>query len=146
VVAAVVVVALVVGVWFFVLRGDGGATSQFLAAHDRFVAATQASQDALAQVERFAELETFDATVNTERIVMHHQLAVFDRLAKEQSGDDARLASEASAAGVDVLVALDSYAAAVLDRRLLDAAFSKVQMQTGVAKLDAVAAEWKKLQ
>jgi len=145
VVAAIVVVALVAGVWFFLLRGDGGATSTFIAAHDRFVAAEQASETALAQVERFTELEDFNATVNKERQVMLHQLAVFDRLAQEESGDNARLASEASAASTGVLTSLDTYAAAVLNRRLGDASYSAVQMQAGVATLNSVADEWKKL-
>jgi len=144
-VAAVVLATLAIGVWFFLLRGDGAATSEFLAAHERFVAAEQTAEGAMAQVERFLELEEFNATINAQRVVMQHQAAVFEGLSNEEGGGDTRLATEAAAASTFVLNALDGYAAAILDRRLADAASAVVEMQGGVADLDRVAAEWKKL-
>ncbi len=144
VIAAVIVITLAVGIWFFLLRGGG--TSEFLAAHERVVAAEQAAEAAMTEVELFSELETFDATINTQRTVMLRQITVFNRLASEEGGDDARLATEASAAAVTVLESLDTYAAAVLGRSLSAAAFAVVQMRDGVAALDAVVTEWKNLQ
>lgn len=144
VIAAVIVITLVVGIWFFLLRGGG--TNEFLTAHERVVTAVDAAEGAFSEVELFSELETFDATISTQRGVLKQQLATFDRLASEKSGDDARLATDASTATVKVLVSLDSYAAGVLDRRLADAAFSLVQMREGLAALDAAVAEWENLQ
>jgi hypothetical protein len=143
-VAGVVVVTLAVGIWFFLLRGGG--TNEFLSAHERFVAAEQAAEAAMAEVELFGDLETFNATIGAQRTVMSRQVAVFDRLAGEEGGDEARLATEASAAAVKVLQALDTYASSVMERHLADAAFGLVQMRDGIATLDAVVAEWKNLQ
>ncbi len=142
--AGVIVVTLAVGIWFFLLRGGG--TSEFLDAHERFVASEQAAEAAMAEVERFGELETFNAAIDTQRAAMSRQVTIFNRLAAEEGGEDARLATDASAAAVTVLEALGTYASAVLGRHLADAAFALVQMRDGVAALDAVVAEWKNLQ
>ena len=131
VLAVVIAITLVVGIWFFLLRGSG---------------TSEASEQAMTEVERFGELETFDTTIATQRMVMLRQITVYNRLASEESGDDARLATDASAAAQKVLESLDAYAAAVLNRRLTDAAFELVQMRDGLAALDAVVTEWKNLQ
>jgi hypothetical protein len=109
-------------------------------------AAVEASEGALSVVERTGELEAFNATISKQQEVLRNQISTFDRLATEGSGDDARLAADASAATVKVLVALNSYLAAVLDRHLTDALYGSVQMHEGVEALDAVAAEWTNLQ
>jgi hypothetical protein len=144
VIAAVIVITLAVGIWFFLLRGGG--TSEFLAAHERFVAAEQTAEGAMAEVERYGELETFDATIATQRTIMLRQTTVLQRLASEEGGDDARLAAAAADAATKVLESLDSYGAAVLDRSLSVAAIAVIQMRGGIAELDAVVAEWKNLQ
>ncbi|MSO79619.1 MAG: hypothetical protein EXQ79_08425 [Acidimicrobiia bacterium] len=143
-IGAVIIITLAVGIWFFLLRGGG--TSEFVTAHERFVAAEQVAEGAVAQVELFSDLEAFDATIDAQRTVMLRQVTIFNRLATEEGGDDARLASEASAAAVKVLESLDSYASAVLARSLGDAVVSSVHMRDGMAELDAVVAEWENLQ
>ena len=95
VLVVIVVLTVAIGGWYFLLRGSG-QQSEFLRAHDRFVAAEHDAEAAMAKVTRFIELEEFDATVLAQIKVMEHQAAVFKRLAGEGDDEEARLADKAA--------------------------------------------------
>ena len=145
--SAAVVVSLVVVVWFVALRGNGAATSEFIAAHDRFVAAERKVEAATGDVQRFLELDEFKAVVDTQLVVMEHQHAVLERIAAGEDGETKDLADQSVAQAARVITAANTHADAIIrTRRLSDAAAAIAEMQAGVAELDRLAAEWKKLQ
>ncbi|MEX0663948.1 MAG: hypothetical protein WD598_04140 [Acidimicrobiia bacterium] len=140
----ILVVAVAVGAWYFLLRG--GEQSEFLRAHERFVAAEHVAEDAMPKVTRFIELEEFDATVLAQIDVMERQAEVFQRLADEGDDEKAQQAQEAAAAAERVITATRAYSYALLRRRLTQTAAAVVEMQAGVVELDRLATEWNNLQ
>jgi hypothetical protein len=147
VLVVIVVLTIAVGGWYFLLR-DSGQQSEFLRAHERFVAAERAAEAAMPKVTRFIELEEFDATVLAQIEVMERQAGVFQRLVREGDDEEAQLAEEAAAATDRVITATKAYSYALLRRppRLAQVSAAVVEMQAGVVELDRLAAEWNKLQ
>ena len=146
-VAALVVVSLAVGVWFFLLRGADAATGEFLTAHDRVVAAERAAEAAAGGVQRFLELPRYEALVNDQISVMERQDAIFLRLARQEDGERAQLAAQASHQTQLVIMAAGDYRESLTHTyRLSDTAVATTDMRGGVTAIDRLAAEWKRLQ
>ena len=140
------ILVVVAAGWFLFLRGSGGASGEFLTAHDRFVGAAHRVVDAQNSVERYLQLSDFKATVDGAIVVLKRESAVFQRLSTSEDGQAREIATKAYADTVSALQAVDTYADAIVRTlKIADAQNALRNLQSAVDDLDAQAAAWRKL-
>lgn len=139
-------ISLVIGAWYFLLRGSSTPSPTFIKATDRFTASIQASLDAEQHVQRRNELTAFDAKLRAASTEMRRDIAIFQRLAHTESGQAAAIAKATATTGSHALNVLGLFDATVVDaKNLNDAEAARAQLTGFMTALNAQAAQWKKL-
>jgi hypothetical protein len=141
-----VAISLAIGAWYFLLRGSSAPSPAFIQAGDRFTASVQSTLDAEQRVQRQLDLATFDATLQASFVEMRRDIAVFNRLARSESGEAAAIASSAANAGVHAVHTMYLYEAGVIKNHLADAEAARAQLTGFMNAVSAAADRWKKLE
>jgi hypothetical protein len=142
---ALVVATLVGGYWFF-LRGDATAAGDFIQSERRVAAAGRVIPEAGSQVQRFLQLEPFNVTVDEQLAIIRAETAKLQRMADGSEGDEAAIARAAVAAATRLVTSAESYRRAITRSfDIADAEAAHVELDRAIAKLERQARAWKNL-
>jgi hypothetical protein len=144
-VAAALVLTVAVGGWYFVLRGSGEPSGDFLRAEHSFVDAAREIPVAAANVQRMLDLPAFDKVFDSSIAEMQAQLAVFDRLSRDEEGQARSVAKQSASFAQIAVTSAQQFRTALFRSRVSDAKSAKDQLEGALAALEENSADWKKL-
>jgi len=142
----VLVLATLAGGYWFLFRGSTATSDAFLQANERVTAAARAVPESAAAVQRYLELETFDAAVEAQLVVIRAETEKLRKIAQDSEGDAATIADDAVAAATRITTSTVSYRDAIaVSGDLADADAARLDIEASIAKLEQQARAWKKL-
>jgi hypothetical protein len=140
------VLATLFGGYWFLLRGGGGSSDAFLKAEERVTAAARTVPESAAAVQRFLELETFNAAIDEQLVVIRAETEKLAKVAGQSEGDAAVIARNAVDAATRITTSTVSYRDAItVSGDLADADAALLDIKASIAKLEQQARAWKKL-
>jgi len=141
-----VVATLVAAAWWFAGRGAGAPDQDFASVEQRFVGAARAIPQATAGVQRFLDLDEFNARVDAQAIVIQTSMAEFSTIADEEDGEASDLARGAVADGERALRAITQFRAAITTSNdLADARQALDDLDAEVDDIETKVRKWKSL-
>jgi hypothetical protein len=146
-VALVVLGILTVGVagWYFVLRGGGEPSGEFVRAEQTYVTAAREISAAAAAVQRQSDIDAFGVALRGSIFNMHAQLEVFRGLARDAEGKAAEIAQDAADNASLGISAAGIFGDALARNRLAAAKGALQQLDDAIKDLEAASTRWKKL-
>jgi hypothetical protein len=142
----VLVLATLFGGYWFLFRGGGESSDAFLKAEKRVAAAARTVPESAAAVQRFLELETFNAAINEQLIIIRAETAKLRKVARESDGDAAAIARNSVDAATRIATSAVSYRDAIIvSGDLADADAARLDIEASIAELEQQARAWKKL-
>ncbi len=142
---ALVVATLVGGYWFF-LRGDASAAGDFIQSEQKVTTAARVIPEAGAQVQRFLQLEPFNVTVDEQLAIIRAETAKLQRIADDSEGDEDTIARAAVAAATRLVTSAESYRMAITRSfDIADAEAARIDLERSITKLEQQARAWKNL-
>ena len=136
------------GAWFLIGRasGDGGEPGGFVDVEQRYASAAWAVHYTPLVVRQFSELDTFNAALDEQALVMERSLAEFDRIARTEEGDAASIARQSVNLAEEGLRAVSDFRDAIVTTNDLAGAHDAVAvLERVVDQLEANAKQWKSL-
>ena len=145
-IAGLLVLATLFGGYWFLLRAGGESPDAFLKAEERIAAAARTVPESAADVQRFLELEAFNAAIDEQLIVIRAETAKLRKVARESDGDAAVIARNSVDASTRIATSTVSYRDAIIvSGDLADADAARLDIEASTAKLEQQARAWKKL-
>lgn len=140
------IATIAAGAWWFVGRGDSAPGVDFASVEQRFASAAAAVHETPLVVQRFRELDQFNAALDEQAFVMQRSLEEFDRIASEEEGSAAAIARDALVTGQKALRAVSSFRDAIVTTfDLTDAQDALERLDAVVVDLDAKVEQWQQL-
>jgi hypothetical protein len=141
-----VVATLLVAGWWFMGRGTGAPGQDFASVEQRFVTAARAIPATTAVVQRFLDLDEFNAQVDAQAFVLQTSMAEFTTIAEEEDGEASDLARDAVTNGERALRAITRFRAAITTSNdLVDAQRALDDLGAEVDDLEAKVKKWNNL-
>ena len=140
-IAAALVATMAAAAWFFMLR-DTAPSSEFVRATDRYIAAVEQIREGTTEVSRFLDLPGYDDMVERQLIIMAKQTKVFERLARTERGEAARIARDAVDAANRGRFSASWYSESIISRRLTRAQNFNGELGAAVADLRLYVDQW----
>ena len=146
-IAGVLVLATLAGGYWFLLRGDGGGSSDaFLQAEQRITAAARTVPENAATVQRYLELPAFYDAVNEQLAVVKAETQKLRKVAQDSDGDAATIANNSVNAATRIATSTVSYRDAITESGdLADANAALLDIKASIVKLEQQARAWKRL-
>ncbi len=146
IVGVLVVATLVFAGWWFMGRGESAPGMDFASVEARFVAAARAIPETTAVVQRYRDLEEFNARVDEQAFVMQVSMAEFTTIAEEEDGEASDLARGAVENGERALRAITRFRAAITTSNdLVDAERALGDLDEEVDDLETKLQQWNQL-
>jgi hypothetical protein len=141
----VLVVATLVGGWWFLLRDDSVQSPEFVKAERNYVEAARAIP-ALADQIQVSKLVPFNRQVDRRLAEMQGATDVLRRLANQEEGSAAQIAQDAANAATRGITELTRFARAIVaSANLSDAAAARSDLEATIAELERHARDWNNL-
>ena len=140
-IALALVLTLVVAAWYFVLR-DSEASSVFVRASERYIAAVERIRGGAVDISRFLDLPVYDDMVDRQVQIIDKQTKVFERLARTEDGEAARIARDAADAAKRGRLAAFWYSESVINRKLTIATRADGELGAAMADLRLLITQW----
>jgi hypothetical protein len=146
VIGVLVVATLLFAGWWFMGRGSSTPGKDFTSVEHRFVAAARAIPATTGLVQRFLDLDDFNAQVDAQALVMQTSMAEFTTIAEEEDGEASDLARGAVKNGERALRAITRFRAAITTSNdLVDAQSALDDLSEEVDDLEGKLEQWNNL-
>jgi hypothetical protein len=146
IVGILVVATLLAAGWWFMGRGSTAPGKDFASVEHRFVTAARAIPATTGLVQRFLDLDEFNAEVDAQAFVLQTSMAEFTTIAEEEEGDASELARDAVTNGERALRAITRFRAAITTSNDLVAAQSALDdLGEEVDDLETKLEQWNNL-
>lgn len=140
------VVATLVGGWWFLLRDDSVQSPEFVKAERSYVEAARAIPPLADQIQLHSKLKKFLGAVAQSRSEMDSAVGTFAGLATTEDGEAAQVARAASETGRRGLTEFDRYTNAIaVSADLNDAEAALKDLEATIAELGRHARDWNNL-
>lgn len=127
-------------------RGESAPAQDFASVERRFVRAAREVPETTKVVQRFLDLEQFDAALDARVLVMQRAIVEFDAIAKEEDGRAAALARDAIASAEAALRAVSEFRAAITTSNdLVDAQKALDALDREIEQMESARREWQQL-
>jgi len=140
------VLATLLGAYWFLLRGDGGSSSAYLRSEERITAAARTVTQSASAVQRYLELPEFSAAIDEQLAVIKAETAKLRALAAQSDGEAATIANTSADAATRIATSTVSYSDAIAGSNdLADADAALLDIKASIAELEQQARAWKRL-
>jgi hypothetical protein len=147
-VSALVALTLGAGAWYLLGRSsaDAGEAGGYVEVEQRYATAAWAVHYTPLVVRQFSELDTFNAALDEQALVMERSLAEFDRIARSEEGEAASIARESVNLAEEGLRAVSEFRDAIVTTNDLAGAHDAIaHLERVVDQLEANAKQWRSL-
>jgi hypothetical protein len=131
--------------WYFLVASSSPPSGEFAVARDKYADAATALTDAAETTNRLLDFPEFNvvwvASVNT----MESERDVFRRLANQEEGEAAQIATNAANAATLGITSANAFRYALSKTRIDDANGARDQLESAVADLTRQAKAWQRL-
>jgi hypothetical protein len=134
-----------VGSWYFLFNGSGPPSGAFVVARNRYTGAAGAITEQAARTNRILDIDEFFDVYNGSITTMTTERDVFRRLADEEEGEAAQIATDAANAAQLGISSAEAFRFAFSRARIDDANGAREQLLSAVTDLDRQAKAWTRL-
>jgi hypothetical protein len=146
VIGILVLLTVALAGYWFMGRGESAPGTDFPSVEGRFVSAARAIPETTAVVQRFLDLDKFNAEVDAHAFVLQTSMAEFTAIADEEDGEASELAREAVTNGERALKAISRFRAAITTSNdLVDAQRALDDLNDEVEDVEAKLDKWNQL-